>query len=313
MTSTLTDHGPLAPPRLEDLGGGLFAYVQPDGSWMINNTGFLVGRDGVACVDGCSTQRRTRAFLAAVAGVTDQPVRTLVNTHSHPDHTGGNSMFRPAAIVAHEGTREDMIAFTLPKGGGGLFEPFEVGDVEPDPPFLTFADSMTLWVDDLRCEIRHVGTPAHTTSDSIVWVPERGVLYAGDLVFNGATPFCVSGSVAGSIEVLTSLIAPLGATTIVPGHGDLCGPEAIEPLVGYLRFVERVAASALAAGVTPLEAARETDLGPYAGWTDPERLVGNLNRSMAEQDGRPWGGPEIFAAFADMITYNDGRPLSCRA
>src|SRR3954469_7896293 len=83
---------------LEEVSDGVFAYVQPDGSWMINNTGFLVGRDGVSAVDSCATERRTRAFLDAIAAVTPAPVRTLVNTHHHPDHTAGNGLFSGAAI-----------------------------------------------------------------------------------------------------------------------------------------------------------------------------------------------------------------------
>src|SRR5690242_4102102 len=74
-------------PRVEDLGGGLYAYVQPDGSWFINNTGFLVGANGAVAVDSCSTERRTRAFADTVAGLSPGPVHTLLNTHSHPDHT----------------------------------------------------------------------------------------------------------------------------------------------------------------------------------------------------------------------------------
>src|SRR5581483_4565580 len=69
-----------------------FAYVQPDGSWMINNTGFVVVRDGVTAIDACATERRTRAFLDTITDVTRLPVRTLVNTHHHPDHTAGNGL-----------------------------------------------------------------------------------------------------------------------------------------------------------------------------------------------------------------------------
>src|SRR4051794_819190 len=87
---------------LEEVSDGVFAYVQPDGSWMINNTGFLVGRDGVSAIDACSTERRTRDLLTTIGGVTSAPVRTLVNTHHHPDHTAGNGLFTGATIVAHE-------------------------------------------------------------------------------------------------------------------------------------------------------------------------------------------------------------------
>src|SRR3954466_2941549 len=97
-------------PTVEEVGDGLFAYVQPDGSWMVNNTGFLVGPDGVTSIDTCSTELRTRTYLDAVARVSDLPVRTLLNTHHHPDHTTGNGLLPGATIVAHEAARAEMIA-----------------------------------------------------------------------------------------------------------------------------------------------------------------------------------------------------------
>jgi cyclase len=313
VSTTHTEHGPLAPPRVEDLGGGLYAYIQPDGSWFINNTGFLVSTTGVICVDGCATARRTRDFLAAVSTTTSLPVRTLVNTHSHPDHVTGNALFSSATIIAHEETRAGMLANLALAGAGGFWEPFDPGSLPMTLPFLTYRDGVSLWVDDLLCEVRHVGMAAHTTNDSIVWVPSRRVLYAGDLVFNGGTPFCLTGSVVGTIRVLTEQILPLEAQLIVPGHGDLCGPEAIGPIVDYLRLIVDVAGAGIAAGVTPLEAARETDLGPYAAWTDTERIVGNLHRTYAELQGRDFGPLDAIAALTDMVAYNGGRPLTCLA
>ncbi|WP_214407066.1 MBL fold metallo-hydrolase [Pseudonocardia lacus] len=300
-------------PRVEDLGGGLYAYIQPDGSWFINNTGFLVGANGAVAVDSSSTERRTRAFVDAVAGLSGGPIHTLVNTHSHPDHVAGNGWFPGATIVAHERTRAEVLA-AGPLPLDRIFEPVDWGELPPAPPFLTYTEGVTLWVDDLRCEVRHVGTPAHTTNDSILWVPDRSVLYAGDLLFQGGTPFLLSGSVAGAIEVLESVIAPLGARTIVPGHGPLCEPDLIEATLGYLRFVQDVARRGVAAGLAPLEAARETDLGEYAAWSETERIVGNLHRAYAELRGAERGAPiDLGAAFGDMIAYNGGRPLHCRA
>jgi cyclase len=172
---------------------------------------------------------------------------------------------------------------------------------------------VTLWVDDLRCEIRSVGMPAHTTGDAIAWIPERKVLFAGDLVFNGGTPFVVAGSVAGSLQVLEDLQG-LGAEVIVPGHGDVCGPEVIDRVAGYLRFIQEVAAEAHAAGLSPLDAARQTDLGEYSELLDQERIVGNLHRAYAELDGAEPGAPiNARAAMGEMVDYNGGRPLRCLA
>ncbi|TYB54791.1 MBL fold metallo-hydrolase [Nonomuraea sp. PA05] len=312
MSSSPHDH-PLPPPRVEEVSDGVYAYVQPDGSWWINNTGFLAGRRGVIVIDACSTERRTRAFRQAIGKVTDRPITTLLNTHHHGDHTFGNWLFPEATIVGHEGVREQIIADGVPAYRAAWSAGVEWGKMEPTPPFLTFTDRLTLHSDELRCEVRHVGHAAHTTNDSYVWIPERRVLFAGDLVFNGGTPFVLMGSVAGALRAVEQLKG-LGAETVVPGHGEVCGPEAYEPVEGYLRFVQDVARRGKEAGLTPLEAARQTDLGEWAGLLDPERIVGNLHRAYSELDGQPLGTPiDLVTAVLDMITYNGGQPLSCLA
>ncbi|MFI0352714.1 MBL fold metallo-hydrolase [Actinomadura sp. 9N407] len=300
-------------PRLEEVGDGVFAYLQPDGTWWINNTGFLVGSRGVISVDACSTERRTRAYIEAIRTVTDRPVRTLINTHHHGDHTFGNHLFAGATVVGHEETRAGVLAWGEPVAAP-IWTDVDWGAFALEPPFLTYTEGVTVWADDLRCEVRHVGTPAHTTNDSIVWIPEKNLLFCGDLLFNGGTPFLLQGSVAGAITVLEDVIAPLGAETVVPGHGPVAGPELIDQVLGYLRFIQATAKAGKEAGLAPLEAARETDLGPYAGLTDPERLVGNLHRAYSELEGAPLGAQiDTLGALSDMITYNGGRPLTCRA
>mgnify|MGYP001443614760 CR=1 FL=1 len=301
------------PPRTaQEVSEGIFAFVQPDGSWWINNTGFLVGTRGVLAIDSCATERRTRAFQATIGAVTDQPVRTLVNTHHHGDHTFGNHLFPGATIVGQDGIRAPLLAWGMPRDAP-IWTPVDWGRVELEPPFLTFADSVTLWVDDLRCELSYAGTAAHTTNDSWLWVPERRLLFSGDVLFNGGTPFLLQGSIAGALATMDRLAA-LGAETIVPGHGPVCGPEVIETVRGYLGFVQRTAAAGRAAGLSPLQLARETDLGEYAALLDPERIVGNLHRAYAELDGAAPGALiDLPAAIADMLAYNGGRPLTCHA
>jgi cyclase len=305
----------MPPGRAVEVADGVFAYVQPDGSWWINNTAFLVGRQGVVSVDSCSTVRRTREYLDAVRGVTDRPVRTLINTHHHGDHTNGNRLLAPAAVIGHEAMRTALIEQGLPSPAyAAVWGDVPWGELELEPPFVTFREGVTVHVDDLRCEVVNAGLAAHTVSDSYVWIPEHELLISGDLVFNGGTPFVLMGSVAGSISVLEERIKPLGARTIIPGHGAVCGPEVIDDLVGYLRYVQDVAARGKAAGLTPLEAAREAGPGQYADLLDAERLVGNLHRAYVELDGAaPGAAIDIFAALADMVAYNGGKPLRCLA
>jgi len=291
----------------------VYAYLQPDGSWYINNTGFCVSGTGVISIDAAATERRTRAYLDAIAGVTQKPVRTLVNTHHHGDHTHGNYLMSGATIVGHERCREGILATPAPPPPG-IWSDVDWGHLELAPPFLTYTDGVTLWSGDLRCEVRYVGTPAHTTNDSIVYIPERSVVFTGDLLFHGGTPFALQGSVTGWIDVLENVLRPLGAQTLVPGHGPICGPEVIDDMLAYLRFVEGTARAAKAAGLSPLEAARETDLGEFKDLLDSERIVGNLHRAYLELDGAPPGAPVDFVrALVEMVAYNGGQPLSCHA
>jgi cyclase len=299
--------------EIQQVSEGIYAYLQPDGSWGLNNTGFLVSEDGVISVDSAFTERRTRAYLDAIGTITGLPVRTLVNTHHHGDHTHGNYLASGATIVGHERCREAVLAAAMPPPPG-IYTDVDWGHLEPAPPFLTYTEGVTLWSGSLRCEVRYVGTPAHTTNDSILHIPERSVVFAGDLLFNGGTPFALQGSVSGWIEVLQTVLRPIGAQTLVPGHGPVCGPEVIDDTLAYLRFVQEAAQAGKAAGLSPLEAARATDLGEFAGLLDPERIVGNLYRAYLELDGGEPGAPlDTARALGDMIAYNGGRPLTCHA
>ena len=314
MSSLVSDITVPGRPELQEVSAGVYAYVQPDGTWWINNTGFLTGPQGVISIDACSTERRTRAYQAAIAAVTPAPVRTVLNTHHHGDHTFGNCLFPGAAIVAHERARQEAIAFGPPRDLAFWDGP-DWGDLSLDPPFVTFTDQIAVHAGDLRADVRYVGTAAHTTNDSIVWIPDRSVLFCGDLIFNGGTPFLLMGSVTGAVNVLEQVLRPLGAQTIVPGHGPVFHDDGpLDATLDYLRFVLDVAGQAAAAGVPPLDAARDTDLGRFADWPDAERIVGNLHRACAELRGAPRGAPvNIVAALGDMVAYNGGAPLSCLA
>ena len=303
----------MPPPHTEEVAEGVFAYVQPDGSWWINNTGFVAG-PSVLVIDTCSTERRTRAFLEEIDHRSGSVPRTLLNTHHHGDHTNGNCLLPFATILGHTRCREAILKSGILRPDG-LFEPVEWGELEPAPPFVTFEERLDVYVGDLKVELSHIGTAAHTTNDVVAWVPERRVLFTGDLVFNGGTPFVLMGSVAGSLVALDRIME-YDAEVIVPGHGAVCRPEDLDMVGEYLRYVQLLAERAKAAGLSPLEAALEADLGAegFDHLLDPERLVGNLHRAYAELDGaRPGDDIDIISAFTEMVKYNGGRPLTCMA
>jgi cyclase len=139
-------------PEVQEVSPGVYAYVQPDGTWFINNTGFLVGPQGVISIDSCSTERRTRAYQRAIARVTPAAVRAVVNTHHHGDHTYGNCLFDGAAIIGQDRTRAEVIASGAPRDVG-VWDVPEWGVLTPDPPFVTFADGLTLHAGEVRAQV----------------------------------------------------------------------------------------------------------------------------------------------------------------
>ena len=310
-SATVPVHAEIPPPVIQEVSEGIFAYIQMDGSWFLNNTGTIVGERHATVVDSTGTEARALAFHRALRTVTDKPVNTLINTHSHGDHTHGNFVFAPgAAIIAHERCRREVMA--VGNLAHALFPMIDFGDCPVTPPFVTFEDRLNVYVDDLRVELMFVG-PAHTTNDIVAWIPERKLLFSGDIIFNGGTPFALGGSVGGWLAALDRIEA-LGAETIVPGHGEVCGPEAIGDVRAYLQFILGVAREGFEKGTPPLELATGLDLGRFAPLHDAERLVPNLHRIYSELKGEPWGTPlNAGQMFTEMLAYNGGQPLRCFA
>ncbi|MGP4001282.1 MBL fold metallo-hydrolase [Streptomyces sp. 8N706] len=297
-------------PHVTEVADGVYAYVQPDGSWCLNNAGLVVGDDSRSLlVDTAATERRARLLRDEVLRRSPLPPCVVVNTHFHGDHTFGNSLFPEALVVAHERTRVEMSAAGLHLTG--LWPDVCWGDIELTLPHFTYRESMTLHIGGVRAELMHIG-PAHTTNDTVVWLPEQRVLFTGDLVMSGVTPFCLMGSVSGSLLAMERLRA-FGAETVVPGHGAVGGPELIEDNAAYFRWLQETARQGLAADLTPLQLAHEAAPGPYSELLDVERLVPNLHRSYAELRGAAPGAPlDVGALFKEMAAFHGGLP-ACQA
>jgi len=300
-------------PLLQEISPGIYAYVQLDGSWGLNNSGFIVGNSGITVIDTCFTEKRTRAFLETIHQVSTLPIKTLINTHQHGDHTNGNYQLPLATIIGHELCRREMLEINVPTvNPNPMYSGVEWGNLHLAPPFVTFSDTLTVYADDMSIELHYVG-PAHTTNDIIAWIPERKILFAGDLLFNGGTPFVMMGSVSGSIDALERL-RDFPATRIIPGHGEICTLDLINDMVSYLRFIQDAAKEGHSKGLTPLETALATDLGQFSQLHDKERIVGNLHRAFSEIEGNPPGTKiDLKAAVSDMLIYNGGKTVRCIA
>ncbi|MGW0735514.1 MBL fold metallo-hydrolase [Streptomyces sp. NPDC002851] len=299
-------------PYTVQLASDVHAYVQPDGGWCLNNAGWVGAGDATLLVDTAATERRARALRTALLESGAAAPDLVVNTHYHGDHTYGNGVFAPEArIVSHAACRREALA-----SGAHLellWPETDYGAIKLRAADLAYEDRMTVHRDGgPRIELIHPG-PAHTTGDTLVWLPERRIVFTGDVVFEGGTPFVLMGSLTGSLRAL-DLLRGLGARTVVPGHGAVTDPSVFDRVERYLRFVGTVAEEAYAKGLTPLEAARTTDLGAFAELRESERLVANLHRAYAELAGEPLGSPvDPIAGFGDMATLNGGRMVACHA
>jgi cyclase len=292
MATTHPSGRPGYSPGLHEVGDGLFAYLQPDGSWGWSNAG-LVGGDGVSLlVDTLFDLDLTRAMLDAMAPVTaTRPVATLVNTHANGDHCYGNALVEGAEIVASAATAREMdevppslLAAMVASDLGDdtlnayvrrIFGSFRFDGIEVVPPTRTFIGSLGLDVGGTAVELIEAG-PAHTAGDVIVHVPSAATAFVGDLAFIGGTPIVWAGPLANWCDAI-DLIGGLGVTTVVPGHGPVCGMAELVEVRDYLAYVDAQATARFHAGMSVADATRDIDLGPYAEWGESERIAVNVD------------------------------------
>lgn len=201
------------------------------------NIGMSAGPDGVYLIDD-QFAPLSEKILAAVRRVSDKPIRFVVNTHWHHDHTGGNENLgkEGATIVAHENVRKRMSA--------EHYNPIFKRKTPPAPdgarPQLTFKDGITLHLNGEHARIIHAPA-AHTDGDSFVHFTDANVIHAGDLFFNGMYPFIDAwsgGSIAGLIVAVDKILAIAKQDTrIIPGHGPMATRA---DLVAYRKMLETV-------------------------------------------------------------------------
>ena len=272
---------------LIELADGVFAYVQEGGGLCVANAGLIVGPESCVVIDALFAPSMTRAFREEIRRVTDKPVRLLINTHHHVDHTMGNPLFPEAQIISHANARREQ-----QRVGTGVLQLLrpripelvaEVEGVQPRLPDLTFEGELTLYLDGRTIRLLHLG-PAHTIGDALVLLSEERLLFAGDVAFHYVTPLAFEGHIGGWIEVCDR-VDGMDIDTIVPGHGPVGGKDELREMRGYLAAIREQARAAFDAGRSAEEATQQIDLGEYASWAEPERLPLNVGRLYQEFRG----------------------------
>jgi glyoxylase-like metal-dependent hydrolase (beta-lactamase superfamily II) len=298
--------------ELREVATDVYACLTPDRGLGWSNSGF-VNRGGGLVVDTFWDLAHTQALIETYRRVAADPVRRLVNTHHNGDHCWGNQLFRGSEIIGHRLCAESFGKDSSPVGlqmlrnaststdpaiaafAAALAE-WDFNGIELTPPSTVFDDRLDLDLDGLRVELRYVG-PAHTAGDVIVHLPDQRVVFTGDVLFRLCTPIGWEGTYAQWMRALDEIVE-LAPEVVVPGHGPLCGLEGPREMRAYLVYVREESRRHFDAGRSALEAAKRIDLGPYAGWTEPERLVFNVERAYREFEGLPFDAPiDAMAMF----------------
>ncbi|MGO8967379.1 fumarylacetoacetate hydrolase family protein [Mycobacterium sp.] len=293
---------------LHEVADRVWAWLLPDGGFGWSNAGLVAGDGASLLVDTLFDLPLTREMLGAMAPITDRaPITDALITHSNGDHTHGNELLdRSVRVIAAKGTAEEIahgmapemlvMAQTADLGPVATpylrerFGPFDFNGITLRNADQTFDDQLTIDVGGREVRLLNLG-PAHTAADSVVHVPDAGVLFAGDLLFIGCTPIVWAGPIANWVAACDAMIA-LDAPTVVPGHGPITGADGIRAVRGYLVHVAEQAEVAYRKGLSFVEAADSIDLGEYASWLDAERVVINVYQRYRELDA---GTPELPA------------------
>jgi glyoxylase-like metal-dependent hydrolase (beta-lactamase superfamily II) len=233
------------------------------------NIGASVGDDGIVIVDDQFAPLADK-IKAALKGITDKPVRFVINTHYHFDHTGGNEIFqKDAPVIAHDNVRK-----RLEEGGTAGNMGAVKFDVKPSPkgalPIITFDHDVTVHLNGE--DIRALHFPSgHTDGDSVIFFPKSNVVHMGDDFVTYGFPFIDlsgGGSVEGMTAAMEKVVAQLPPDVkVIPGHGPISNLDDVRRYITMLKDTTAVVEKGIKAGKTLDQLKQENVLAPWQKWS----------------------------------------------
>jgi len=301
LAGTAAAQAPALPFTLKQVAPGVYAAIDGPEHKSGSNAGFVIGDDGVLVVDSFFYPDATRALVSEIRRLTPKPIRYLVNTHYHADHTGGDQVLREAGaiIVAHRNVHDWVRTENIHLFGDRI-TPELKARIEALPlPDVTTTTDLTIWLGSRKVEIHTV--LGHTGGDLTVFVPDAKVLFTGDLLWRKIPPNLIDGAVKEWLATDADFAAMPDAahTAFVPGHGEIADAKDVQDFRQYLLDLRRLVTEgrnaglkddALTAVVAPKLRALHRD------WTISDRAlsaeVRYMNDELAGKKRRPRPAPQ---------------------
>ena len=219
------------------------------------NAGVIIGEDSIVVVDTLVSAKEAKRFLQDIKSISDKPIRYVINTHYHLDHSFGNAEFAGlgADIIAHincgKAMRKSAVDALANANAYGL-TPKDMEGTTLAYPALTFTDKMEINLGSLKVELIYAA-PSHSNGSIIVYIPDEGIVFTGDILFTDFHPYMADGDIKGWQEAL-NFIKTLNANKIIPGHGPISTNKDVADMKSYIDTFDKKAKE-LATGDNELE------------------------------------------------------------
>ena len=292
---------PALPFVLKQVGPGVYAAIDGPEHKAGSNAGFVIGDDGVLVVDAFINSDAARALVREIHRLTRKPIRYVVNTHYHLDHTGGDQALREAGaiIIAHKNVRGWVRTNNINLFGDRITPELKARIAAVPLPDLVTDKDLIVWLGARKVVVQTV--LGHTGGDLTIYVPDANVLFTGDMLWRKVPPNLIDGSVKEwlATDAAFERLPDAGQTTYVPGHGDVADVKDVRDFRSYLLDLEKLVAEgrkarlkddALVQYVEPKLKARHAD------WTISDRAaaveVRYMDQELAGTKKRPAPAPD---------------------